>query len=783
MPLDITITPLYRVGGQDQPSLPGLMVAVPPRQAARGRDQDRLVVHLQLTGKAVLSSGDVVQAASRAAMAFYAIPGTITSALRNAAETINQHLRDRNLSSPGHGMYAVGLLALAAIRESQLTLLLSGPMQAFVLGAAGTRHIADSLSGRGLGLGSSAPHYFSMIELQANDRLLFCSSVPAPWESALRDPSPASLDATRRRLMVAAPGDVSAVLMHVSAGEGVLHLLRIPVPVKLPSSATSDFSPDLVWEASPGALGRTQQLEPSRGIGPEGSDGTPDEYIREPAGPSGPSGPSAYGIPPQRPDEPQLPGEEPIVELTPEFGPGRKPSAPGAGQQSLTLRPGERERDAARRVVRAIKVTRSAADRVGGGLRNFLPHLLPVQEHNPWSLASPAMMFIAVLVPLVVVTIASAVYFRYGRSVQYEQYLVQAEDARSQALTLNDPAAQREAWQRELFYLDKAEDHNETGVTRSLRLEAQQKLDEILGIRRRSFQPVLSRSVGAQIGRLAASENDVYMLDAQGGAVIHLALTNAGFQLDTAFNCGPGTYGPYTVGPLVDILALPALNTLNATMLGVDAAGALLYCAPGQVARAVPLAPPDTNWGRVRSLTLDSGNLYVLDAQARAVWVYVGQDGTFVDRPYFFFGGQIPELEDAIDLAVNADDLYVLHSDGRISTCSYSRIEAVPTRCVDPAPLINPLEAYRDQDLFAQAHFTQLMFSPAPDASLLVLDAENQGVFRFAARSLELQSHLRPLAGRANSMPAGEVTAMGISPNHVLYFALRDRLYFAADTP
>ncbi len=39
----------------------------------------------------------------------------------------------------------------------------------------------------------------------------------------------------------------------------------------------------------------------------------------------------------------------------------------------------------------------------------------------------------------------------------------------------------------------------------------------------------------------------------------------------------------------------------------------------------------------------------------------------FVDRPYFFFGGQIPELEDAIDLAVNADDLYVLHSDGRIS--------------------------------------------------------------------------------------------------------------------
>ena len=393
------------------------------------------------------------------------------------------------------------------------------------------------------------------------------------------------------------------------------------------------------------------------------------------------------------------------------------------------------------------------------------------------------MMFIAVLVPVLVVTIASAVYFRYGRSVQYEQYLVQARDAQAQASTLTDAVAQREAWQRELFYLDRAEDYNASNETREMRADAQRKLDAVLGIRRLQFQSVLSRGVGAQIGRLAAAENDVYLLDAQRGSVLHLALTNAGFELDANFDCGPGTFGPYTVGPLVDILALPTLNTLNAQMLGVDAGGTLLYCSPGQVAQAAPLAAPDTNWRRIRSITLDSGNLYVLDAEARAVWVYVGDDGAFVDRPYFFFGGEIPALEDGIDLAVNADDLYVLHSDGRVSTCSYSRIESVPTRCVDPAVLLNPLPAYADQDLFSQAHFTQMMFSPAPDSGLLLLDAENQGVFRFNARSLELQNQLRPLAGRSNGMPPGQVTAMGISPNHVLYFAVRDRLYFAAETP
>ncbi|MFH1185328.1 MAG: hypothetical protein V1755_09870 [Chloroflexota bacterium] len=780
MPLDITLTPLYRVGGQDQPSLPGLMAAVPPRQAARGRDQDRLIVHLQLAGKAVLSSGDVVHAASRAAMAFYATPGTITSALRSAAQTINTLLHERNASSPGQGKYAVGVLALAAIRESQLTLLLSGPMQAFVLGTAGASHIADSLSGRGLGLGGSTPHYFARIELQANDRLLFCSSLPAAWEAALTDWSPASMDATRRRLMVATNEDVSAVLLQVTEGEGALHLKRITKREKAAAAVAQDFTPELAWEAAPEAMERSMQSEPQGALSLAADAGEDDGAAR-----TGDvdSAPSAYAIPPQRMDDLPAAGEEPEAESPFPFVPSEKGAPIRAGTRRRDLISAEQQRKAARSIVGALRVSRHAADRVGSGLRNFLPHLLPTTEQNPWSLASPAMMFIAVLVPLVVVTIASAVYFRYGRSVQYEQYLVQARDARAQALALTDPVAEREAWQRELFYLDKAEDYTETSETRSLRLEAQQKLDQVLAIHRLQFQPVLSKGVGAQIGRLAASENDVYLLDAQRGAVMHLALTNAGFQLDTAFNCGPGTYGPYTVGPLVDILALPVLNTLNATMLGVDATGDLLYCAPGQVARAVPLATPDTNWGRIRSLTLDSGNLYVLDAQARAVWVYAGEDGTFVDRPYFFFGGQIPELEDAIDLAVNADDLYVLHSDGRISTCSYSRLEAVPTRCVDPASLINPIEAYRDQELFAQAHFTQMMFSPAPDASLLLLDADGQGVFRFTARSLELQGQLRPLAGRANAMPAGEVTAMGISPNHVLYFALRDRIYFAADTP
>jgi hypothetical protein len=742
------------------------------------------VVYLRLAGKAVLSSGECVHAASRAAVAFYGTPGTITSALRSSAESINSYLHARNLSSPAAGHYAVGILALTVVREAQLTLLFSGPMHGFVLGADGARHIFDALSGRGLGLSDTAPYYFSQIAIQFNDRLLLCLNPSSAWEAALKDPSPASLDATRRRLMAANADDVNAVLLQMTEGAGVLTVQRLSTEDNAASSALvrsvesdSDSPSDDDMERK-GLPAATTLASPAL----EESAGAPSAHVHPPVAEF--LGPSAYGIPRDGGEmhleaieaPPGASSAAPLVDDAPA-------AAPGTVARARRRARSERTREVAKRVAIALQTSREASEGAGQLIRRFVPRLLPGSNQNPFLFSSPAMMFIAVLVPLVVVTVASAVYFRYGRSVQYEQYLVQAQDARAQALSLTDAVAQRESWQRELFYLDKADGYNETDQTRSLRAQAQQSLDQLQGITRMQFQPVLSSGLGVQIGRLAASENDLYLLDAERGSVIHVALLNSGFQVDRAFNCAPGTYGSYTVGSLVDILALPAINTISASVIGVDAAGNLLYCAPGQIAQGIPLPPPDTNWGRVKAFTLDGGNLYVLDAQAHAVWVYAGKDGAFVDRPYFFFGGQIPELDDAIDLAVNADDLYVLHSDGRVSTCSYSRIEAVPTRCVDPAVLVNPLPAYRDVDLFSEGHFTQMLFTPAPESALLMLDADSQGVFRFAPRSLELQGQLRSMAGRADPLPQGQVTAMTVSPNHVLYFALQDRIYFALDAP
>ena len=238
------------------------------------------------------------------------------------------------------------------------------------------------------------------------------------------------------------------------------------------------------------------------------------------------------------------------------------------------------------------------------------------------------------------------------------------------------------------------------------------------------------------------------------------------------------------MGALVDILALPKVNGVGATLLGVDGAGKLLYCAPGQVPQAFSLpALPNTNWGRISAFALDNGSLYVLDATSRAVWVFVGQDSVFTNTPYFYFGNQIPNIENAIDMAASGDDLYILNADGHLTTCTFSRISETPTRCQDPAPRVDNYPAHRDIDIFRLTHFTQLSITNQPNAVLLVLDSENQTVFRFSPRSFELQNQVTGYAGKANPFKRGPVTAMAVSPNYVLYLAIGDQVYFATNLP
>jgi hypothetical protein len=219
--LDLSFAPLYRINGQEPASMPGLLVMTPPHKTARGREQDCLIVYLLLTGNASFTTSEYMQFVSEAAGVFYQTPGALTSAMRNAVDAINRPLLERNMSTSGRGQITTGWLALGVLREAQFTLLLSGPLHAYIISQSETKHIHEpTLSGKGLGLGQKVTHYFTQASLQPGERIVLCGKIPIGWETVLMDHSPSSLEVTRRRLLTATNDDLNAVMMQVAGGSG-----------------------------------------------------------------------------------------------------------------------------------------------------------------------------------------------------------------------------------------------------------------------------------------------------------------------------------------------------------------------------------------------------------------------------------------------------------------------------------------------------------------------------------------------------------------------------------
>jgi hypothetical protein len=399
---------------------------------------------------------------------------------------------------------------------------------------------------------------------------------------------------------------------------------------------------------------------------------------------------------------------------------------------------------------------------------------------------------LAVVIPVIIVAIAGTVYVQYGRTTQfnqnYEMALAQAAQARGQT----NPTEVRRAWDSTIYYLDQAEKNLKNQAPAiSLRQEAQTALDNLDGILRLNFRPAiaggLSRSV--QIGQMAATDTDLYLLDAARGSIIRASLTNQIYEVDSTFKCEPGTYGSTVVDTLVSMVNLPMSNIYNARVMAMDAKGTLLYCGLSDPV-AVTLVPPQLGWHNIAAFTLDSDgkNLYVLDPGSNAVWQYAGNFGQFSDLPIMFFGEQVPQnMNTAIALAANNADLYLLFQDGHVTSCPLTRLDVVPMRCTDPATFKDTRPERQPGPKINDAIFTQMTFASAPDPSLYMLEPLTHAVYRFSPRSdsLELRGQFRATMEQEqnDSLFTGSATALTISPNRYIFFSVGPQVFFATDVP
>jgi hypothetical protein len=449
-----------------------------------------------------------------------------------------------------------------------------------------------------------------------------------------------------------------------------------------------------------------------------------------------------------------------------------KPAGPSAGEQL-------------RRSLAALWRKGSAARaRSGQAFSSVSARLFPHRTEPLINLSPAWMLIIAMIIPLVVTTVATTVYFEAGRSEQFEILFNQAQQYALQAGQVEDPLQKKAGWERVYEYVTRAEAYGSSPESAALRTQALAVVDEMDGIVRLGYQPAISGGfpAGVNITRMVSNLNEVYLLDSSEGRILRLMrTTSSNYDPDANFNCGPAKAGGAFVGPLVDIAPLPINNEMRATIMGIDSEGNLVYCSTGKVGfDSSRLITPDTGWNNIVAMTTYGDTLYVLDPGSNAVYRYDGRDGIFADPPHLYFDEDIPFMSDVVDLAVDQEFLYLLHRNGRMTVCSSGGFTFAQTRCTDPAPYGDSRAGYEPSPLtFDGSTFIHIQTTQPPDPSLFAFDSENKSIYHLSLRKLNLQRQYRPQLNTDFPVPNSAPTAFNITPNRRALLAFGNLIFFA----
>lgn len=186
MHLDFSFSPIYRIQGQEPSIMPGVIKFDVSENAAKGREHDRLLVYLALTGNATITTREYRSLTENIAKVFYQTPRAVTSALRSAADSLNTVLLERNMNTSGRGEYTLAWLTLVVVRENQCIFSMCGPMHAYKLGEGSQHHFYEpSISGKGLGSSKNINIHYAQTDLFEGDLMLFCGRLPKEWETTL----------------------------------------------------------------------------------------------------------------------------------------------------------------------------------------------------------------------------------------------------------------------------------------------------------------------------------------------------------------------------------------------------------------------------------------------------------------------------------------------------------------------------------------------------------------------------------------------------------------------
>ena len=431
----------------------------------------------------------------------------------------------------------------------------------------------------------------------------------------------------------------------------------------------------------------------------------------------------------------------------------------------------------------AGQAVQSAFQSLGQRMVSMLARMAPglVEPGQPGGLSPSVLAGTAIAVPVVIVILASIIYFQRGRGEQFQEYLGQAQAAVVAAQLQADPLQARFYWDQARQYLDQAQRYGEGADYSMLRTLVDQSLDTIDNIAHVEYKPLFSGGFGrgARLTSMAATASDLYVLDSAGTTIYHAWNTGRGYEIDKDFRCLKGSDSAAEMGAPVAISVQPEPGALGVEgVVALDSDGTLLYCAPGQTPATSQLTPPDTGFGRIEAIAVSNDVLFVLDPRANAVWLYDASGGLFSGAPGMYFAESVPDLKGAIDLAMTQDELFLLYQNGKLDRCRRERDEASGTLqsirvdCEKGLTFQDERPGGAASDHIPGAAPITIVYGAPPEPSLYFLDLLTGGVYHYSMR----------LAYQGLYLPSleleGEVTALTLGPPNDLFVAAGSQVYY-----
>lgn len=371
-------------------------------------------------------------------------------------------------------------------------------------------------------------------------------------------------------------------------------------------------------------------------------------------------------------------------------------------------------------------------------------------------------MGVAIAIPVIVVVLVIAVYWRQGtaRQARFEELLAQAQQQMALAEQVDEATARGHLLEA-LDSLGEAEklwpDKPPLPDLREDTVNRLNAIDRVIALR--WISPLWEYSEpGSDPGRVIINGIDIYVLD-KGLDRVYKHLLDDTLQALQELEVEPvllrkgDQRGPVVVGELVDVVWVEAKGgRLRGSLLVLESGGSPLEYDPIRGISVLPIGGSDS-WIQPQIAGSYQGNFYLLDSSLNQILRYEPDYGGLPEH-YFPTPGEV-DLAGVVDMAIDGQ-VYILYADGRI--LKFLGGQPAPFELVGLyEPLRNPTALFTSEE----AEF--LYVADAGNKRIVQISKEGRFLRQFKAGEGEALDQLKGL--------------FASETYHRLYFVSGNKLY------